>query len=67
MRWWRDGVEQPKNAPHFEPPDYLFHGTMKKVWVHNNIDYQDYLTFRHNIGPGGTASVTFAGTLDLVY
>ncbi|WP_256375766.1 hypothetical protein [Actinopolyspora erythraea] len=40
---------------------------MKKVWVHNNIDYQDYLTFRHNIGPGGTASVTFAGTLDLVY
>jgi hypothetical protein len=27
------------------------------------VTYQDYMTFRHNIGPGGTGSITFAGSV----
>jgi hypothetical protein len=64
LRWWRGGAAQPKNAAHVAPPDYHFHGTMKPVYKHNHVDYQDYLKFRHNVGPGGTASVTFAGGVD---
>jgi len=65
LRWWRNSVEQPKNAPHVVPADYLFHGTMKLVYNGDTVDYQDYLTWRHNIGPGGTAAVTFAGSVGL--
>lgn len=67
LRWWRNGGRQPKNSPHFAPPDYRFHGTMARVFVGDIIDYQDYLTFRHNIGPGGTAALTFAGSVRLVH
>lgn len=64
LSWWRNGAKQPQNAPHPAfPANYLFHGTMKKVWNGDTIDYQDYLTWRHNIGPGGTAAVTFAGSV----
>ncbi len=49
------------------PSDYTLHGTMNPVYVNDILDYQDYLTFRHNIGSGGTASVTFAGSVRLVY
>ena len=65
LRWWRNSVEQPKNAPHVVPADYLFHGTMKPVYNGDIVDYQDYLSWRHNIGPGGTAAVTFAGSVGL--
>lgn len=65
LRWWRNSIEQPKNAPHVVPADYLFHGTMKPVYNGDIVDYQDYLTWRHNIGPGGTAAVTFAGSVGL--
>jgi hypothetical protein len=67
LRWWRNGAEQPKGAPHFVPVDYTLHGTMKEVHVGDIIDYQDHITFRHNIGPGGTAAITFAGSVRLVY
>jgi hypothetical protein len=58
-----NGVRQPRNAPHLEPRDYLFHGTMSGIDTGVTVDYQDYLTFRHNIGPGGTGSITFAGSV----
>lgn len=61
-----NGVRQPRNSPHVEPSDYLFHGTMSGVDTGVQVDYQDYLTFRHNIGPGGTGSITFAGFARLV-
>ena len=38
---------------------------MKPVYNSDTVDYQDYLTWRHNIGPGGTAAVTFAGSVGL--
>lgn len=38
---------------------------MKPVYNNDIVDYQDYLTWRHNIGPGGTAAVTFAGSIGL--
>jgi hypothetical protein len=38
---------------------------MVPVWNGDIIDYQDVLTWRHNIGPGGTAVVAFAGSVQL--
>lgn len=66
LTWWNDGAFGGQNSPHVEPPSYHFHGTMKPVYPNSNVDCQDYLTFRHNIGPGGTGSVTFAAALRLV-
>jgi hypothetical protein len=67
LRWWRNGAEQPKGSPHFVPLDYTLHGTMSRVHVGDVLDYQDYITFSHNLGSGGTASITFAGSIRLVY
>ncbi|MFD0201280.1 MULTISPECIES: hypothetical protein [Saccharothrix] len=64
LRWWRNGASQPKNAGHVVPADYHFHGTMNPVYHYNTVSYQDYMTFRHNVGPGGTGSVTFAGSVE---
>lgn len=65
LTWWRNLAYAGKNAPHTVPPSYLFHGTMNPVYAGNDIDYQDYLTFRHNVGSGGTGSVTWAGSVVL--
>lgn len=65
LRWWRNGYPQPQNAPHVVPPDYTFHGTMQPVWATGKVSYQDYMTFRHNLGSGGTGSLTFAGLVEL--
>jgi hypothetical protein len=67
LRWWRNSAEQPKGSPHFIPLDYTLHGTMSRVHVGDILDYQDYITFPHNVGSGGTASITFAGSIRLVY
>lgn len=65
LTWWRNLAYAGKNAPHTVPPSYLFHGTMNPVYAGNDIDYQDYITFRHNVGSGGTGSVTWAGSVVL--
>lgn len=65
LEWWRNGAFAGQNAGHVAPKDYRFHGNMGPVYAGNHIDYQDYLTFRHNVGSGGTGSVTFAGGVDL--
>ena len=62
LRWWRGGVSQPQNAPHTEGCLYNWHGTMNPVPVLSSVDYQDHFTFRHNVGSGGSGSVTFAGS-----
>jgi hypothetical protein len=61
-----NGVRQPRNSPHVVPSDYHLHGTMSGVLSGQYVQYQDYMYFRHNIGPGGTGSITFAGALRLV-
>lgn len=61
LRWWRNGAAMPQNSPHLVPANYLFHGSMTYATRGSTIDYQDYMTFRHNVGPGGTASITWAG------
>jgi hypothetical protein len=58
----RNGVEMPRNQAHpVAPEDYLFHGTMTGANPNNRIEYQDYMSFRHNVGPGGTGSIAWAG------
>ena len=60
MSWWRNGSFAGQNAPHTVPKDYQFHGTFNPVYAGNDIDYSDYMTFRHNVGSGGTGSLTVA-------
>ena len=60
--WWRNGVRQSRNAPHPNRSKYyVFHGTWNPMWNGDLITYQDYISFRHNIGSGGRGSVLFAG------
>ncbi|MEU7474288.1 hypothetical protein AB0A94_38445 [Streptomyces sp. NPDC044984] len=54
LRWWRNGSFAGQSAPHSVPPNYQIHGTMKPLYAKNRIEYQDYITWRCNIGPGGT-------------
>jgi hypothetical protein len=62
LSWWRNGVAMPSNAPHpGVSKDYVFHGTMTGANSNMDITYQDYLTFRHNVGGGGTGSIAWAG------
>ncbi len=61
LRWWRNGVSMPQNAPHVVPKDYTIHGSMTPTYNNNRVEYQDYMTFRHNVGSGGTGSITWAG------
>jgi hypothetical protein len=61
-RWWKDGASMLQNVPHVVGAAYTFHGTFNPVAIGSNVDYQDYMSFRHNVGPGGTASVTWAGS-----
>lgn len=65
LEWWRNGAFAGQNAPHSAPKDYTFHGNMNPVYAGNDIDYQDYATFRHNVGPGGTGSVIWSGSVIL--
>ncbi len=65
LRWWKNGVAQPQNAPHTVPASYLFHGTMNPTPIGSTVQFQDYMTFRHNVGSGGTGSVTWAGSAEL--
>ncbi len=65
LRWWKNGSSMPKNAGHVVAAGYHFHGTMKPVANGNTLDYQDVFKFRHNVGSGGSAVLTFAGTVHL--
>lgn len=66
LSWWRNGIEQLQSTGHpQELAIYRFHGVMKKVWNGDVLDYQDYISWRHNIGPGGRAAVTFAGSVEV--
>lgn len=62
LKWWRNSVQQPMNSPHLEAKNYLFHGTMKKVWNGDTIVYKDLYTFRHNVNGGGNGSISIGGT-----
>lgn len=66
MRYWRNGARMPKNSPHVEPVDYFYHGTRPEVFVGEDIDYQNFFTFKANFGGAtGTARVAFAGSVIL--
>ena len=65
MSWWRNGYFGGQNAPHTVPASYQFHGTLTPVYAGNDVDYSDHLTFRHNLGSGGTASLAVAGSVVL--
>jgi hypothetical protein len=64
LSWWRNGVRMPQNAQHVVNKNYQFHGTMNGANPNSKIQYQDYMTFRHNIGPGGTGSIAWSGEVN---
>jgi hypothetical protein len=61
MDWWRNSVRQGRQAPHVVGAAYLFHGTCNPALASNRISYADLFTWRHNIGPGGSASLVIQG------
>lgn len=67
LRTWRNSAFLTQNSNHpGESINYLFHGTVPGVFVGDDIDYQDFLTFRANFGgTTGTARVAFAGSVIL--
>lgn len=66
MRYWQNGVRPPDNSDRVVPIDYFFHGTIPAVFVGDNVEYQDYFTFRANFGAdNGTARVAIAGSVIL--
>jgi hypothetical protein len=65
LSWWMNSNFAGQNAPHVVAPDYQLHGTMLPVFAGVSVDYNDYMTFRHNVGSGGTGSISFAGSVHL--
>lgn len=64
--WWKNGVRQPKNAPHVVPRDYHFHGSMYKVGKTSRIQYQDHMVFMINYGGRvGRGTLTISGEFKL--
>jgi len=64
MKWWKNGVAQPRNASHFVPENYTFHGTFTGVGAGDTVRYDDDLYFRHNVMGGGDVHVHIFGTLN---
>ncbi|MEU3186748.1 hypothetical protein ABZ707_21470 [Streptomyces sp. NPDC006923] len=61
VSWWNNGKRKPKNAGHVVGKSYHFHGTLKPVKHDDRVQFQDYMTFRVNIGGRtGTGSLTWA-------
>jgi hypothetical protein len=61
LSWSVNGRAMPKNAPHPAAASYLFHGSMTGATRNSTIDYRDRLSFRHRVGPGGPAAITWSG------
>lgn len=61
LRWWRNGQAMPKNSPHTVGAAYNFHGSMKPARDNDDISYEDRITFRHRVGPGGKGEIKFSG------
>lgn len=63
LKWTKNGVTQPKMSPHAGVIcGYYFHGTFR-VHKGDRVTYNDTVTFRHNLGSGGNATVRFDGRL----
>jgi hypothetical protein len=61
LSWWLNGKSMLRNGPHNVPKYYQIHGSMTGASPESTVDYQDYITFRHNVGSGGTGSIAWAG------
>lgn len=64
LKWTLNGVSKPQQAPHAGVTcGYIFHGRFSGVSRGDGVTYTDTIKFRHNLGPGGTATVTVYGKL----
>jgi hypothetical protein len=61
LMWKVNGRTMSMQSPHVVAASYLFHGTYNSITANANIQYQDVFTFRHNLGTGGTATLTMTG------
>jgi hypothetical protein len=67
MKWTRNGLTQPMMAPHNEPINYIFHGTFSNTGNDDWIWYNDFLSWRHNMGQaGGTITLEIGGSLHYI-
>ncbi|MFJ4919538.1 hypothetical protein [Streptomyces sp. NPDC088725] len=61
VSWWNNKKRKPDNAGHVVGKTYHFHGTLKPVKHGDDVQFQDHMTFRVNIGgKTGTAALTWA-------
>jgi len=64
MTWFLNGAAKSKMAPHSGvSPAYVFHGTFNPVKKSDGIEYNDYVTFNCNLGPGCHGTITIHGAL----
>jgi hypothetical protein len=64
VSWWNNGKRKPKNAGHVVGDSYHFHGTLKPVKHRDHVQFQDYMTFRVNVGgKTGTGSLAWAANV----
>lgn len=68
MDWTRNGVRQPRQAPHpVVPCGYQFHGTYSPARDFDKISYSDTMTFRVSVGGStGTATLNIYGSFTLL-
>lgn len=67
LDYWINGQSQPRNQQHlYIPKDYWMHGTMSGVDRGEHVDYQDYISFRHNVNGGGFGHIAWAGSVDVM-
>jgi len=62
-----DGVSMARGAPHYVPDDYQFHGTFSRTNDYTRVRYDDYFTFRVNVGGRlGDGALSIAGNFRFI-
>lgn len=67
MRYYVNGVNMGRANPHYVPDDNNFHGTFSRTYDYTRVAYDDYFTFRVNVGGRlGDGALSIAGNFRFV-
>jgi hypothetical protein len=62
-----NGVGMGRGNPHYVPDDYQFHGTFSRTYDYTRVRYDDYFTFRVNVGGRlGDGALSIAGSFRFI-